>query len=421
LVLTEEDSITWSATAEFPVLVFILTSPCPVTVIASATAPACETASVTACLQPGTYYLWFGPSVFDGVSCDADYVATLTCQPCAQPFVCRCEELPNTHCNFTGVPIVDNTTVEMSIVVPIEYHITDLNVCLDIVHTWDSDLTISVVSPLGTVVELSSNNGGSGDNYTCTTFDDEASTLITAGTPPFTGSFIPEGSLASFDGENAIGTWIIRVYDGAGGDVGVLNWACLTFEYDYILAVELLGDLTATARDRAVTLNWSTASEVNNERFDILRAGRVVGTKAGAGTSSDRHDYSWTEERLDNGVTYTYTLVAVDVNGTRSELATISATPSFNAATVTDYALHQNFPNPFNPVTSIAFDLIENGFVSLKVYNLMGQEVASLVGTEMNAGRHIVNFDASRLGSGVYLYTIEAGNFSASKKMLLMK
>ncbi len=77
--------------------------------------------------------------------------------------------------------------------------------------------------------------------------------------------------------------------------------------------------------------------------------------------------------------------------------------------------------NPFNPTTTIAFDLLENGFVTLKIYNVMGQSVATVVNGTMNAGRHSVAFDASNLSSGVYLYRIEANGFSAEKKMLLMK
>jgi hypothetical protein len=94
--------------------------------------------------------------------------------------------------------------------------------------------------------------------------------------------------------------------------------------------------------------------------------------------------------------------------------------PSFDAAVITEYALRQNFPNPFNPTTSIAVDLVEAGFASLKVYNLMGQEVADL-SSRMDAGRHIVHFNAKDLSSGIYLYRLNVNGFSAEKKMLLMK
>ena len=189
---------------------------------------------------------------------------------------------------------------------------------------------------------------------------------------------------------------------------------------DVILPVEFAG-LEAIAGDGSVTLEWATASETNNARFDIVRDGRVVGTVNGAGMNPARSEYEWTESGLDNGVTYTYTLKAIGSSGAEQVLATASAMPTFDAATVTEYALHQNYPNPFNPTTAIRFDLVESQFVTLTVFNVMGQEVATLVNGTMNAGAHVVSFDAANLPSGVYIYKIEAGAFAATKKMLLMK
>ncbi len=86
-----------------------------------------------------------------------------------------------------------------------------------------------------------------------------------------------------------------------------------------------------------------------------------------------------------------------------------------------EFTLNQNYPNPFNPATTIRFDLPQSGNVVLSVFNLLGQEVATLVNARMNAGKHVVSFDASRLTSGVYFYTLSSGNFVATKKMILMK
>ena len=83
--------------------------------------------------------------------------------------------------------------------------------------------------------------------------------------------------------------------------------------------------------------------------------------------------------------------------------------------------LSQNYPNPFNPSTNISFELPQSELVQLKVYNMLGQEVASLVDGRMNSGYHTVNFDASRLSSGVYIYQLMAGNQSITKKMMLIK
>ncbi len=92
-----------------------------------------------------------------------------------------------------------------------------------------------------------------------------------------------------------------------------------------------------------------------------------------------------------------------------------------NGVQVETYSLSQNYPNPFNPSTQINFSLAENGFVSLIVFNMLGQKVATLISREMTSGVHNFNFDASNLSSGIYFYTLKSANFSATKKMILMK
>lgn len=87
----------------------------------------------------------------------------------------------------------------------------------------------------------------------------------------------------------------------------------------------------------------------------------------------------------------------------------------------TEYALKQNFPNPFNPETNIQFDLPDNNFVSLKIYDIMGREVAILVNEFKNAGKYIASFNAASLSSGIYFYKIQAGNFIETKRMILIK
>jgi len=87
----------------------------------------------------------------------------------------------------------------------------------------------------------------------------------------------------------------------------------------------------------------------------------------------------------------------------------------------TEFTLEQNYPNPFNPTTTISYSITNPGFVSLKVYNVLGQVVATLVNQEQNTGSYKVDFNASKLASGVYMYSIQAGNNSLTKKMLLLK
>jgi hypothetical protein len=85
------------------------------------------------------------------------------------------------------------------------------------------------------------------------------------------------------------------------------------------------------------------------------------------------------------------------------------------------YDLAQNYPNPFNPSTTIRYQLPQDGMVTLKVYDILGSEVATLVNEQKPAGRYEVNFDASRLASGVYIYKLQSGSFISSRKMLLVK
>ena len=87
----------------------------------------------------------------------------------------------------------------------------------------------------------------------------------------------------------------------------------------------------------------------------------------------------------------------------------------------TNFALKQNYPNPFNPATNIEFSIPVKGFVSLKIYDITGREVAQLVNTHLYPGLYTANFDASRLSSGVYFYTLRAEGFTQTKKMLLVK
>lgn len=193
---------------------------------------------------------------------------------------------------------------------------------------------------------------------------------------------------------------------------------CITFEG--YLGVEL-NSFSCIAGNNNVSLNWATASETSNDHFELSRDGNVVANIATQGNGATGHNYSWIDNAVLNGRTYTYNLVSVDVDGTRHDLATETATPSVNGTLPNDYALAQNFPNPFNPTTEISFNILEAGIVTLKVYNLVGQEVATLVNGSIEAGAHTVAFDAANLTSGIYLYRLEAGSFSAEKKMVLMK
>jgi subtilisin-like proprotein convertase family protein len=123
----------------------------------------------------------------------------------------------------TPVAIPDLSTVTSSINVPDGFTIDDINLTVDITHTWDADLSVYLISPQSTRVHLFTNVGGGGDNFTSTTLDDECVTPISSATAPFTGCYQPEGTLSDFDGENSSGVWTLEITDTMGGDTGTLD------------------------------------------------------------------------------------------------------------------------------------------------------------------------------------------------------
>jgi Uncharacterized protein related to plant photosystem II stability/assembly factor len=203
----------------------------------------------------------------------------------------------------------------------------------------------------------------------------------------------------------------------AGGYSGsIIKWT------GTILPVEL-SSFSAVQNGKNVKLSWSTATETNNRGFEIERklndaAFTTIAFKAGAGTSSDTKNYSFSDDvSLLKATSATYRIKQVDFDGSYS----YSKEVVVNLTAPVEYSLGQNYPNPFNPTTSIKFSVANAGKVSIKVFNSVGQEVSTLVNEVKEAGTYEVNFNAGNFSSGVYFYEINAGNFSSTKKMLLMK
>jgi hypothetical protein len=193
---------------------------------------------------------------------------------------------------------------------------------------------------------------------------------------------------------------------------------------DNVVPVEL-ASFTASVNENDVTLSWATASEANNHGFEIQRSSGsefvTIAFVDGHGTTTESHTYSYTDNNL-NSASYTYRLKQVDFDGTFEYSNAIEV----NVNTPNEFVLDQNYPNPFNPSTMISFRLAVDSKVSLKVFNVLGQEVATLLNGNLVAGSHQVDFNASALNSGVYLYKIEATgndgtNFTSVKKMILTK
>jgi trimeric autotransporter adhesin len=192
------------------------------------------------------------------------------------------------------------------------------------------------------------------------------------------------------------------------------------------LPVEL-ATFTASVDRRDVHLNWTTASEINNSGFDIER--KPVGAEEwsrisfveGSGTTNEATNYSFTDRGLNSGK-YNYRLKQVDYNG-NFEYFNLSS--EVNVGVPDKYDLSQNYPNPFNPTTKINFDLPFDSKVTMKIFDITGREIKTLVNEVHQAGYYTVTFDAGSIASGVYFYRIiaEGGNeqYVMTKKMMVIK
>ncbi len=204
------------------------------------------------------------------------------------------------------------------------------------------------------------------------------------------------------------------------------------------LPVELIS-FNAAVDSKGILLKWETASELNNHGFEIEKRLRGISTDQysewikigfvpGFGTTTDRHNYYYLDEETETGI-FQYRLKQLDFDGTfeYSEIVEVENLPDMS------FLLSQNYPNPFNPGTKIKFSIKEsqnsvNGlvYVSLKVYDILGEKVATLVNKELHAGNYEIEFNAethsnSTLPSGIYFYTLNAGTFVQTKKMILLR
>ncbi|RPH92402.1 T9SS C-terminal target domain-containing protein [candidate division KSB1 bacterium] len=195
---------------------------------------------------------------------------------------------------------------------------------------------------------------------------------------------------------------------------------------DLQLPVQLLS-FEAVQENESVLLRWSTASESNNDYFRIERrsgdAWRVIATRIdGAGNSTTANHYNYRDASVEPGTTYEYRLISVDFNGTAQVVSTNSIpVVQRDPQVVEEYKLYPNYPNPFNPTTTITFDIKESGNVSLRVFDVVGREVAVLADGFMNAGRHHAVFNAEGMPTGLYIYKISTNGYSATQKMILLK
>ena len=184
-----------------------------------------------------------------------------------------------------------------------------------------------------------------------------------------------------------------------------------------------MASFTAQVTGNIVNLKWTTANEVNNSGFDVERSDNgtsnwiKTGFVKGNGTINKPTSYSYSDTKLQKG-NYSYRLKQVDFNGNFEYHKLLN---SVTVSSPAKYSLEQNYPNPFNPSTKISFQLPNDSKVSLKVYDISGKEITTLVNDFKTAGYYTVEFNAANLASGVYFYNIHAGDYSKVMKMVVVK
>ena len=206
-----------------------------------------------------------------------------------------------------------------------------------------------------------------------------------------------------------------------GADFGVLPIQLSSFTGNYI------------ATNNSVHLAWQTISEIENYGFNIER--RLVNTTVWdvlgfvpgnpQQPTLEAHDYSFDDLTITSGQIYQYRLNQIDMDGSSHPTdpiqVSILTTDVSNSQVVSEFKLEQNYPNPFNPTTNITFSVVKNGYVSLKVFDVLGQEIATLVDGNFENGSHSVIWNATNVTTGTYFAKITVNGSTSLIKMNLVK
>lgn len=191
-------------------------------------------------------------------------------------------------------------------------------------------------------------------------------------------------------------------------------------EWDKALPVEL-NSFTSFVENENVILSWITATERDNAGFDIERRTdglwSNIGFVPGKGNSEVPTDYTFADNKLNSG-SYSYRLKQIDYNG---NFKYYDLAGYVYIGIPLKFSLSQNYPNPFNPATKIDFALPNDGNVMMKIYDLSGRELVTVINEFRSAGYYTIDFNAANLASGIYYYKITAGNNSAVNKMVVIK
>ena len=180
---------------------------------------------------------------------------------------------------------------------------------------------------------------------------------------------------------------------------------------------------------QCVELRWGTVSETHNYGFDLQRSQDRITISTipnsfipGHGTTNEPHDYVFTDCTVQPGV-WSYRLRQFDLDGTvtYSEWIEVEVPTSVSEEKPAVFALYQNYPNPFNPTTHFAFRIPNIGLVTLKVFDVLGREVATVINKKMQPGSYEIEFSATNISGGIYFYRLKSGPFTQTRKLVLAK
>jgi hypothetical protein len=256
------------------------------------------------------------------------------------------------------------------------------------------------------------------------TNDDLVSLFVFASPPPIAEP-VPNAGPSGSGNTDIPGAFAFALFQCYGGNYpGAVFDGIYVDEYwnNFVLPVELT-NFTANTLNADVTLHWSTSREHNNSGFNIERKlisennWLNVGNVKGSGTLNEPKQYKFTDYNLCPG-SYIYRLKQIDFNG-NFEYFDLSEAVAIGVPD--EFSLEQNYPNPFNPVTTIAFGIPQAGNVKLKVFDMSGREIKTLINEYKDAGYYVAKFYGSSFASGTYICRLEFENYISAKKMVLLK
>jgi hypothetical protein len=269
------------------------------------------------------------------------------------------------------------------------------------------DAFLARLNPSGNILDYATFLGGSGWDWGSLgiALGDSCKVYVTGGTrsadfPATTGAFD-------------------ETYNGSY-DVFVAK-----FDLSDLFTSVVLASFTAAGGQGCITLEWITASEIECHRWEIYRGEQEggefvkIGELLGQGSAETNHVYQWVDRQVCPEVIYFYKLRQVGFDGSEWWSHSVSAAASGDIPK--NFTLHQNYPNPFNPATDITYAIPRDVHVILKVYNVLGAEVATLADESQEAGFYTVRWDAEELANGVYFCRLSAGDFGKTIKMVLLR